>query len=75
MDVAEAKRLLAEGQFGETDMMPKIMAAIEYLEKVPNGKAIITSLDKTADVINKRNMLWKQLSLIYRTLGLSLEQC
>ncbi len=54
MDVAEAKRLLAEGQFGETDMMPKIMAAIEYLEKVPNGKAIITSLDKTADVINKK---------------------
>lgn len=54
MNVDEAKRFIEEGQFGETDMLPKIIAAIEYLDKVPNGKVIITSLDKTADVINKK---------------------
>ena len=55
MNIEEAKRFIEEGQFGETDMLPKIMAAIEYLEKVPNGKVIITALDKTADVINKKS--------------------
>lgn len=54
MTVAEAKRYIEEGQFGETDMLPKIHAAIEYLDAVPNGKAIITSLDKTSDVINDK---------------------
>ncbi len=54
MDIEEAKRLIQEGQFGETNMLPKILAAIEYLEQVPNGKVVITSLDKTADVINKK---------------------
>ena len=55
MNVVEAKQFIEEGQFGETNMLPKIMAAIEFLEKVPSGKVIITSLDKTADVINKKS--------------------
>jgi len=54
MNVEEAKRFIKEGQFGETDMLPKILAAIEYLDAVPNGKVIITSLDKTSDVINDK---------------------
>lgn len=54
MTIAEAKKYMEENQFGETDMLPKIVAAISYLESVPNGKAIITSLDKTADVINEK---------------------
>lgn len=54
MTVAEAKKYIEEGQFGETDMLPKIMAAISYLEAVPTGKAIITSLNKTRDMINKK---------------------
>lgn len=54
MTIAEAKKYMEENQFGETDMLPKIIAAISYLEAVPNGKAIITSLDKTADVINEK---------------------
>ena len=54
MTTAEAKRYIEEKQFGETDMLPKILAAIEYLDAVPNGKAIITSLDKTSDVINDK---------------------
>ena len=52
MTVAEASDYIKEGQFGETDMLPKIEAAISYLNKVPNGKVVITSLSKTADAIN-----------------------
>lgn len=52
MTVSEARGYIAEGQFGETDMLPKILAAIAYLEAVPHGRVIITSLDKTSDVVN-----------------------
>lgn len=52
MTVSEAKKYMEEGQFGETDMLPKIQAAITYLETVPQGRVIITSLAKTADAIN-----------------------
>ena len=54
MTVAEASDYIKEGQFGETDMLPKIEAAISYLNKVPNGKVVITSLSKTADAINEK---------------------
>ena len=54
MTVSEAKKFIEDGQFGETDMLPKILAAISYLETVPSGKAVITSLDQTADVINEK---------------------
>lgn len=54
LTVAEAKRYIEEGQFGETDMLPKIEAAISYLEAVPSGRVIITSLNKTADAIDAK---------------------
>ena len=54
MTVAEASDYIKEGQFGETDMLPKIEAAISYLNKIPNGKVVITSLSKTADAINEK---------------------
>ena len=54
MTVAEASDYIKEGQFGETNMLPKIEAAISYLNKVPNGKVVITSLSKTADAINEK---------------------
>ncbi len=54
MNVAKAKEYIAEGQFGETDMLPKIMAAIAYLEAVPSGRAVITSLSKTHDAIDEK---------------------
>ena len=44
MTVAEAKAAVAEGQFEAGTMLPKIEAAIAYLEKVPHGKVLITSL-------------------------------
>lgn len=54
MTVADAKKYIADGQFGETDMLPKIMAAISYLEAVPSGRVVITSLTKTADAVNEK---------------------
>lgn len=54
MTVADAQKYIADGQFGETDMLPKIMAAISYLEAVPSGRVVITSLTKTADAVNEK---------------------
>ena len=52
MSVADAKKYMEAGEFGEGTMLPKIEAAISYLEKKPNGKVIITSLDKAIDAVN-----------------------
>ncbi len=39
MTIAEAKRYLAEGQFGEGSMAPKVRAAINFVER--SGKDTI----------------------------------
>lgn len=54
MSVSDAEQYIKDGQFGETDMLPKITAAIQYLKAVPTGKVIITSLEKTADAIHEK---------------------
>lgn len=51
MNLETAKKLIAEGQFEEGTMLPKIEAAITYLEKVPNGKVLITDQAHVADAI------------------------
>lgn len=51
MSVEEAKGYMEEGQFEEGTMLPKIEAAIEYLEKVPTGSVLITSLQKVKDAV------------------------
>lgn len=47
LPVAEAKRLLAAGEFPPGSMGPKIEAAVEFVEK-GGGTAVITSLDRIA---------------------------
>lgn len=51
MTVAKAKDYITEGHFGEGNMLPKIEAAIAYLEKVPTGTVRITSLKKANDAV------------------------
>lgn len=51
LTVAEAKELTAQGQFEAGTMLPKIEAAISYLEKVPDGRALITSMEKVKDAV------------------------
>jgi len=49
--ISEAKKYLADGQFGKGSMGPKVEAAIRFVE---NGgkKSIITSLEKAIDALN-----------------------
>ena len=51
MDTEQAKDYIRDGQFEETTMLPKIEAAISYLESNPAGKVIITSMDQVKDAI------------------------
>ncbi len=52
MTAGQAKALIAENQFEEGTMLPKIEAAVAYLEKVPTGKVLITSMDKVKDAVS-----------------------
>ncbi|MCD7835832.1 MAG: carbamate kinase [Lachnospiraceae bacterium] len=54
MNVAEARELISQGQFGEGTMLPKIEAAIAYLEKVPEGKVRITSMKCVKEAVRGR---------------------
>lgn len=54
MNAEEAKTYIQEGEFEETTMLPKIEAAISYLESNPKGKVIITSMDLVKDAIRGR---------------------
>ena len=47
MTVADALAYIAEDQFGKTDMLPKIEAAVDYLAKNPSGSVLITSIANT----------------------------
>lgn len=51
MAVAEAKEMISQGQFEAGTMLPKIEAAVSYLEKVRTGKVLITSLGRAKDAV------------------------
>jgi carbamate kinase len=54
LTVAEAKEAVAQGEFEAGTMLPKIEAAISYLEKVPTGKVLITSMKCVKDAIKDK---------------------
>ena len=47
----EAKEYIEADEFGEVDMLPKIQAAIEFLESNHDGSVLITSLASVADAL------------------------
>ena len=51
MDIAQAQEYIEQGQFAPGSMLPKVEACLEYVEEYPQGKALITSLDKAKDAI------------------------
>lgn len=53
--VDEAKEYIKEGHFPKTSMLPKIEASIEFVEKNPKRKAIITHLSKAKEGILEKN--------------------
>lgn len=54
MTLAEARAAIAQGEFEAGTMLPKIEAAISYLEKVPEGKVRITSMACVKDAIREK---------------------
>ena len=55
LTVAEAKELIAQGQFEEGTMLPKIEAAIAYLEKNTLGKVLITAIPDVSDAVKGKS--------------------
>ena len=51
LSIADAKRYIGEGQFAPGSMLPKIEAALRFVESKPGRKAIITSLDKAVEAL------------------------
>ena len=54
MSAAEAKQYIKEGHFAPGSMLPKIEAALNFVESKSGRIAIITSLEKAADAIEGR---------------------
>lgn len=52
MTVADAKRYIDEGHFAPGSMLPKVEAAIRFVQSAPGRKAIITTLDKAVEALN-----------------------
>lgn len=55
LTIGQAKELCAQGEFGEGTMLPKIEAAITYLEENPQGKVLITSLADVREALKGRS--------------------
>ena len=55
LTAAQAKELRAQGQFEAGTMLPKIEAAIAYLEENPDGKVLITSLGNVKEALKGRS--------------------
>lgn len=55
MTVADAEKYIAEKQFGEGTMLPKIEAAIAYLKAVPTGSVLITSMKQVKNAVKGKN--------------------
>lgn len=49
--VTELKEYIADNQFAPGSMLPKVEAAISFVENYPQGKAIITSLENIGAVL------------------------
>lgn len=50
----EADTYMKEGHFSEGSMGPKVEAAMKFVRRFPNKRAIITSLDKAVDALHEK---------------------
>ena len=51
LTAAEARKYMAEGQFAPGSMLPKVEAAVKFVEAKPGKRAIISSLYHAVDAI------------------------
>ena len=68
MTVEQAGQYISEGYFAPGSMLPKVQAAVEFVRKYPQKRAVITSLDKAVEaldgrtgtmIIHAQNEYWK----------------
>ncbi|WP_122646819.1 carbamate kinase [Enterococcus mediterraneensis] len=53
--VSEMKQYIEEKQFAPGSMLPKVQAAIQFVEACPNAKAIITSLENIENLLTNED--------------------
>lgn len=53
VSVNEMKQYIDEKQFAAGSMLPKVQAAIQFVEQYPEGKAVITSLENIDAVLKE----------------------
>jgi carbamate kinase len=58
LTVAHAEKYLAEGQFPEGSMLPKIRAGLRFTRSGPGRKTLITSLEKLVEGLNGQTGTW-----------------
>ncbi len=58
LDVEKTRQYLAEGHFPAGSMGPKIEASLSFLESVPGGRVLITSLDALKDALQGKTGTW-----------------
>ena len=51
LSLEKAQQYVDEGHFAPGSMLPKVKAAMKFVEAYPNKKAIITSLDKAVEAL------------------------
>jgi carbamate kinase len=49
--VEEAKKYISEGHFAPGSMLPKVEAAISFVEKSPNKTSVIAALEKAKEAL------------------------
>ncbi|MCL2655581.1 MAG: carbamate kinase [Coriobacteriia bacterium] len=49
---AQAREFIEQGQFAPGSMLPKVEAALSFIEATPQGHAIITSLEQASQALN-----------------------
>lgn len=54
LTMADAEKYIEEGQFAPGSMLPKVQAAMKFIRSNPSKKAIITSLDKAVEALERK---------------------
>ena len=54
LTIEEAEKYIRKGEFAKGSMLPKIEACMEFVRDDDNKQAIITSLDKVGDALNRK---------------------
>jgi carbamate kinase len=58
VSVEELEQYCQQGQFAPGSMLPKVRAAMEFVEKNPQGQAVITSLSRGLDALHGKCGTW-----------------